>query len=137
MENKITPEILEKAGQAKSAEELIALAEENGYPLDEERARKYFGQLNRSGELSDEELDNVAGGGCYRNGRLIVTMKNSCDLYECASCGQRISGGRCLNAKTHSCKVELNFISSCCHTCRYCSYEHGMWYCNHPERMKK
>lgn len=64
MENKLTPEIIEKAKQAKTIEELLKLAEENGIELSSEEAKAYFERLTKSGELSDEELDNVAGGGC-------------------------------------------------------------------------
>ncbi len=64
MEDNFTPELIEKAKQAKSHEELIALAKENGIELSEDKAKEYFERLNRSGELSDEELDNVSGGGC-------------------------------------------------------------------------
>ena len=39
MENK---ELLEKAKQANSPEELLALAKENGYPLDEDGAKAYL-----------------------------------------------------------------------------------------------
>ena len=42
----------------------MALAKESGIELSEDKAKEYFEQLNRSGELSDEELDNVSGGGC-------------------------------------------------------------------------
>ena len=59
-----TPEQITKAKAAKSAEELLAIAKENGLELTEEEAKKYFEQLHKEGELSDEELDNVAGGGC-------------------------------------------------------------------------
>ncbi len=62
MENKLTPELLEKAKLAKSAEELIALAKENGEQLTAEEANTYFAQLHKSGELADDELDQVAGG---------------------------------------------------------------------------
>lgn len=62
MENKFTPELIEKAKQAKSAEELLALAKENGVDISEDEAREYYGRLNKSGELSDDELDNVSGG---------------------------------------------------------------------------
>lgn len=58
-------ELIMKARTAKSPEELMALAKENGIELDEDGARSYFEQLNKSGELSDEELDNVSGGGCH------------------------------------------------------------------------
>lgn len=66
MENNIISELIEKAKQAKSSEELMALAKENGLELFENDAKAYFERLNLSGELSDEELDNVSGGcgGC-------------------------------------------------------------------------
>lgn len=62
MENKFTAEQIEKAKQAKSAEELITLAKENKIELSAEEAKEYFERMNKSGELSDEELDSVAGG---------------------------------------------------------------------------
>ena len=64
MENKFTPELIEKAKSAKTPEELLALAKENGI------------------ELSDDELDNVAGGGCYSSGgRLKTTCGHKCRHY--------------------------------------------------------
>ncbi len=51
---------MEKAKQANSPEELLALAKVNDYPLDEESAKAYFEKIHKSGELSDDELDNVA-----------------------------------------------------------------------------
>ncbi|MCM1023704.1 MAG: hypothetical protein NC395_06555 [Prevotella sp.] len=73
MENKFTPELIENARQAKSAEEILALAKENGIAMTDETARAYFEKLHNSGEMSDEELGNVSGGGC-----------NTC---YCARCG--------------------------------------------------
>ena len=74
--------IIVKAKTAKSVEELMTLAEENSIELTREQAHTYFAQLNPpSGELADEELDNVAGGsGCEvmtdedRNNTLITLM---------------------------------------------------------------
>ena len=57
-----TQEQLAKAKAAKSAEELIALAKENGVELTEDEAKKYFAELNKEGALADDELDNVSGG---------------------------------------------------------------------------
>ena len=58
-------ELLAKAKEAKTPEELRALAKENNMEMTEECAKAYFEQLNpKTGELSDDELDNVAGGGC-------------------------------------------------------------------------
>ena len=61
---KFTDEILEKAKTAKSAEELLAMAKAENIELSAEEAEKAFAELNKTGELSDEELNNVAGG-CY------------------------------------------------------------------------
>ena len=59
-------ELLAKAKETKTPEELLALAKENGAELTEESAKAYFDRLHpQTGELSDDELDNVAGGGCY------------------------------------------------------------------------
>ena len=58
----VSKELLEKAKAAKSAEELLALAKAEKVELTEEEAAKAFEELNKNGELSDEELDNVAGG---------------------------------------------------------------------------
>lgn len=58
----ITKELLEKAKTAKTAEELLELAKAENIELTEEQAKEYFATIHASGELSDEELDNVAGG---------------------------------------------------------------------------
>ena len=63
---KITKELLEKAKTAKSAEELLEMAKAENLELTEEEAAKAFAELNKTGELSDEQLDNVAGG-CGRD----------------------------------------------------------------------
>ena len=57
-------EAIAKAKQAKSVEELLTLAKESGVEMTAEQAQEYYTQLNlKSGELADDELDNVAGGG--------------------------------------------------------------------------
>ena len=62
----ITKELLEKAKTAKTAEELLAMAKAENIELTEEQAKEYFATIHASGELSDEELDNVSGG-CGRD----------------------------------------------------------------------
>lgn len=61
---KLSTEQLTKAKAAKSVDELLALAEAEGVALTEEEAGKYFAGLNKKGELSDDELKNISGGGC-------------------------------------------------------------------------
>ncbi|MDD7573145.1 MAG: hypothetical protein PUJ72_02695 [Eubacteriales bacterium] len=60
----ISKELLEKAKTAKTAEELFAMAKAESVELTEEQAEKAFAELHKTGELSDEELNSVAGG-CY------------------------------------------------------------------------
>ena len=73
----LNKELLAKAKNAKTPEELIALAKENGTEMTEESAKAYFHQLNpKTGELSDDELDNVAGGGCQSNNGRLNTHKD-------------------------------------------------------------
>lgn len=81
MENK---ELFEKARGTNSPEELLALAKENGIELDEKEAKVFFEQLHNSEELSDEELNNVAGGGCGSD------YKQEYTSLTCCSCGCRI-----------------------------------------------
>ncbi len=58
-------EFIAKLKEAKSADEILVLAKESGVELDEEKAKELFAELNASGELSDEELDKVAGGNIF------------------------------------------------------------------------
>ena len=64
MHMKFSKELLEKAKKAENADELLALAKSEGVDLTEEDVAKAFADLHHMGELADEELDNVSGGGC-------------------------------------------------------------------------
>ena len=58
-------ELITKAKAAKSVEELLELAKASNVELSNEQAKEYFAKLNPTkGELSDDELDVVSGGGC-------------------------------------------------------------------------
>ena len=89
---KLSKELLEKAQTAKSPEELIQMAKTENIDLSAEEAAKAFAKLNASGELSDEELDNVAGG-CggeeitepkYKEGDLVWISGG----FACYTCGR-------------------------------------------------
>ena len=63
----LTNEMIEKAKVAKTADELLEIAKANGVEMTPDEAATYFAQLNpTSGELNDDDLDNVAGGACSR-----------------------------------------------------------------------
>ena len=62
--NELTKEMLAKAIQCKTTDELIALAKAGGYEVTEEDAEAYLKELEDV-ELDTDVLQNVAGGGCY------------------------------------------------------------------------
>ena len=64
---KITREMLEKAEQCKTADDLVALAKANGITLTKEEADAYLAEMDNM-ELDEEALDNVAGGSSYADG---------------------------------------------------------------------
>ena len=70
--NDITKEMIEKAMQCKSADELMALAKTNGYEITKGEAEAYMAEL-ADVELDGKELKNIAGGYCYAD----------CPDYEC------------------------------------------------------
>ncbi len=129
MENKITPELIGKAKQAKTPEELIDIAKINNVELTAEEAKTYFGQLNKTGELNDEELDNVSGGGCHtKDGRLVVAVTTCCEGYcHKSDNGTRYSSSVTGNFYCRVCRERAN-----CGNCKYCTYEKGLWLCNNP-----
>ena len=77
----LTPEMIEKAKAAKSAEEMLELAKANGVEMTADEAKIYYAQLNpKSGELDDDDLDAVAGGACATTalGRVRITSGQCC-----------------------------------------------------------
>ena len=62
--SKLTKEMLAKAANCNSADELIALAKANGITLTKEEAEAYLAEMDNV-ELDNAVLDKVAGGGCY------------------------------------------------------------------------
>ena len=129
--------MIAKARATKTVEELLILAKDNNVELTEEEAKTYFAQLHpASRELSDDDLDSIAGGGCYSGDRLVVTVAHFCELWTCKKCGLGSYG----NVGTHFCKKGFwSTGDSCeivCNSCKHMSYEKGLWLCNHPNKRK-
>lgn len=96
-----------KAKAAESVEELLVLVKESGMELTREQAQLYFARRNpQSGELADEELDNVSGGGCSNtytaDGVLLVQSNHTCVFFQCAVC------------QAAECHCNLEAICCCC-----------------------
>ena len=62
--NEITKEMIAKAMQCETADELIALANSEGFELTKEEAEAYMAEL-ADVELDEEVLQKVAGGKCW------------------------------------------------------------------------
>ena len=134
MASKLTPELIERAKLAKSAEEIFSLAKENGAELSAESAKAYFAQLHKTGELNDDELDSVSGGEkcgtIYNNGRPVVTMSNSCEHWRCENCHIAVL------KKTEN-DYDICVRCGAIHNCRYCEharYEDALLQCFCEER---
>ena len=86
--NELTKEMIEKAMQCKSAEELIALAKTGGIELTKEEAEAYMAEL-ADFELDAETLKKVAGGVCWKN----CPSEGNCGHHVCGTVGWEIFKG--------------------------------------------
>lgn len=133
-----TKEMIEKGKTANTVEEFKELAKQDEWDMTVEEANAYFEEVQKyktqsTGELSDDELDDVSGGGCYKGKRLVVTTMHSCMEWSC-KCGnpsnmtpaELVNLGRCPKCRR----------GKTCGNCKYCSYEKGLWLCNNPKNMK-
>lgn len=131
-------EMIMKGKEANTVEELKEMAVKENWNISDEEANAYFDELQKYktpniGELSDDELDDVSGGGCYKGKRLVVTTMHSCMEWSCKcgnpsnmTPGELVNLGRCPKCRR----------GKTCGNCKYCSYEKGLWLCNNPKNMK-
>lgn len=131
-------EMIMKGKEANTVEELKEMAVKENWNISDEEANAYFEELQKyktqsTGELSDDELDDVSGGGCYKGKRLVVTTMHSCMEWSCKcgnpsnmTPGELVNLGRCPKCRR----------GKTCGNCKYCSYEKGLWLCNNPKNMK-
>lgn len=76
--------MMAKAKEAKTVAELMELAKAENIELTEEKAQDLFARLHVEGELNDDELDNVSGGGCaetapeYKEGDIVALVSKRC-----------------------------------------------------------
>ena len=119
----LTPEMIEKAKSVKSAEELLEIAKANGVEMTADEAVTYFAQLNpKSGEISDDDLDNVAGGACKSSEERVCvgdTVRVTSGQ-TCPNCGGNegtyigdISSWSCDYIKCRNCGSKIAYTSDC------------------------
>ncbi len=136
-------ELILKAKSAKSADDILEIAKENGLDVSREDAEMYIQTNSENGELSDEALDNVTGGAAYtlRDGYLIVTNFHECDRWKCDSCGgDDIQYMRVASESgwdwAHKCGGHPNGCGKSCATCKYMVYRFPFQICTHHETRK-
>lgn len=59
-------ELLEKAKETKTMEELKALLSENGFKMDDKNVKEFYESIHSGKALSDEELEGLSGGKHFR-----------------------------------------------------------------------
>lgn len=104
----ISKEVIEKAKNCTTKEELQELAKSENIELSDADINSFLASSDTNKELSDEELENV-NGGCttYGDGwdnisRPIVTRDNSCGLYKKAENYTAGSAAICVSCKYYS-----------------------------------
>ena len=124
-------EQIRKAIAAKSAEEMLEMAKAEGLSLTEEEAERYFKVLHADPadaeymELSEEEQENVAGGGSQCVGGLlystdppyylITTAGDTCPLYaEGEPYGDLAVKGTCWHCVHNICDEHGDFTTTYC-----------------------
>ena len=118
----------------------MLLAKENGMEMTEESAAAYFEVTHKTGELSDEELNNVAGGWCYHDGKPVVTIGEQRECFHCKHVippygfcnATRAESYMTVFGWKHKCNHDEERYSNC-GECKYCSHEGGLWLCNNPD----
>jgi hypothetical protein len=91
----LTPEMIEKAKTVKSEDELLELAKASNVEMTADEAATYFAQLNpKSGEISDDDLDNVSGGGC-RDGLPLYRNYTMVHEFFCTNCFRVYPASKC------------------------------------------
>ena len=74
--SKITKEMLDKALECETADELIALAKTYGFTLTKEEAEAYLAEMDNM-ELDQQALDQVAGGGYLCNNAICESKEGN------------------------------------------------------------
>ena len=81
--DELTKEMIEKAMQCKTAEDLMALAKTEGVAITKAEAEAYLAEL-ADVELNEETLKKVAGGICWDN----IENPHECGIYFINTNGQ-------------------------------------------------
>ncbi len=123
-------ELIAKARQAASPEEIMKIAEENEIEMCKEEAESIYKQLHTSGEMSDDELESVAGGCNSTSGKTIVTCGCGCFNGQYKKIDpDDVGGGLDLRNMWYGFAGGEDNNSPCCGTCVHLKFKRGVGYC--------
>lgn len=135
MKNEFTPELIEKARLAKSSAEIISLAKESGVELSEDEAAAVFAALHsQNDEMSDGELENVAGGSLDMGYRAFVTPIDHCSRWKCIHCKARINEHDEFICSDGYDLRQNNSAANRCSSCNWVTNFGVFMICNNPMR---
>lgn len=127
---KESADFLFKAKSAQTPDEIFALARENNVEMTAGEANALFFELH-PGELSDDDLDAVAGGaGTYaEDGSKYMPNKGHCEHYCCRECGKESGSAE---MTMHKCSNGA-WRTDNCNFCIWAKRGSGSTYlCYHP-----
>ena len=130
-------EVIEKAKTGKSAEELLEIAKANDIEITVDEAAIYFAQLNpKIGELSDDDLDAVAGGSCQSksSGRTVVSPACKCFTGQYENIYSGLGPANCVMLRTDNEFLRKTWINNAygtkrCGNCLHLEFEVGTGVC--------
>lgn len=140
MRNFSTEQIQQAKGTA-NPEELMELAKSLHIEMTADEAKCYFEQLHpATGELSDDELDDVSGGGCKTaGGHTVVTSCTNCftGKYKCAQTRYHPGTAAEVAVWENTSNLGLRELwwnmsdgTEGCGNCRYLEFNGGTGYCS-------
>lgn len=134
----LTEELILKAGECKTSEELLALARENGITITMEQLPELMAEVAKkcSGEISDDALEAASavggkasytdkGGEKYK----VVTVGYWCRNYSCKVCEAGFDGRSFVIHNHDSCP--LTDFAHDCNRCLYMVRKDGLWLCGY------
>lgn len=105
----------------------------------EEEIEKFFAEMTeKSGELDDDELENVAAGKkcgtVYKDSRPVVTLMNRCEHFICGGCGKN-RDEVIKSSRSEEYLPKCHRHGCVCSSCKYCKYKGGLWLCYNDIRI--
>lgn len=120
-------ELLAKAKEAKDEKELLAMAKKEGIDLTEDSVKSLFMHLHSEGELSEDELGDVSGGGCQKkiNNHNFTVVTSACNCFTGKWVDSWVGYARCCRKDNIQLRETWYALSSKgkCGTCLYLEFD--------------